>query len=149
MNRTKKLAICILLSIISLNLFAQYIPGQSYFSANNYIEYIAGDLPIIIVAPHGGHLTPSNLPNIGTHGRDNGTQQTTLQLYDSIVSHTNGCIPHVIINHLHPTKLNAAREIDTAAGTNLDARQAWYDFHDFIDTVKYEITNTWGVRALF
>ena len=149
MIQSKKIAICILLSVISLNVFAQYIPGQSYFSANNYIEYIAGDLPIIIVVPHGGHLTPTNLPIIGTHGRDNGTQQTSLQLYDSIVSHTDGCIPHVIINHLHPSILNAAREIDTAAGTNLDTRQAWYAFHYFIDTAKYTVTNSWGAGHYF
>ena len=140
----KKIAICVFLSTIPFNLFAQYIPGQSYFGTNNYIEYIAGDLPVIIVAPHGGSLTPSNLPDFSTHGKDNGTLETTLQLYDSIVSHTNGCIPHVIINHLHPTKLNAAREIDSAAGTNLDARQAWYDFHDFIDTAKYRVANIGG-----
>lgn len=145
----KKIAICVFLSTIPFNLFAQYIPGQSYFGTNNYIEYIAGDLPVIIVAPHGGSLTPSNLPDFSTHGKDNGTLETTLQLYDSIVSHTNGCIPHVIINHLHPTKLNAAREIDSAAGTNLDARQAWYDFHDFIDTAKYRVTNDWSAGHYF
>jgi len=149
MNHIKKIAICIFLSVISLNLFAQYIPGQSYFGANNYIECIAGDLPIIIVVPHGGYLTPSSLPIIGNHSRDNGTQQTSWQLFDSIVSHTNGCIPHLIINHLHPSILNAAREIDTAAGTNLDTRQAWYDFHDFIDTAKYTVTNTWGAGHYF
>ena len=149
MNLIKKISSCILLCVISLNLSAQYIPGQSYFGANNYIEYIAGDLPIIIVVPHGGDLMPTNLPIIGNHGIDNGTQQTSWQLYDSIVSHTNGCIPHVIINHLHPSVLNAAREIDTAAGTNFDTRHAWYNFHDFIDTAKYTVTNSWGAGHYF
>ena len=126
-----------------------FMPGQSYFGQNSYIEYIAGNLPIIIVVPHGGSLTPTNLPVIGNHGIDNGTFETSHLLYDSIIHHTNGCFPHMIISHLHPTVMNPVREIDSAAGTNIDARNAWYDFHDFIDTAKYDITNTWGAGHYF
>ena len=126
-----------------------FIPGQSYFGQNNYIEYIAGNLPIIIVVPHGGSLIPANLPIIGIHGVDNGTFETSHLVYDSIIYHTNGCFPHMIISHLHPTVMNPAREIDSAAGTNIDARNAWYDFHDFIDTAKYDITNTWWAGHYF
>ena len=126
-----------------------FIPGQSYFSQNNYIEYIAGNLPIIIVVPHGGSLIPANLPIIGIHGVDNGTFETSHLVYDSIIYHTNGCFLHMIISHLHPTVMNPAREIDSAAGTNIDARNAWYDFHDFIDTAKYDITNNWGAGHYF
>ena len=126
-----------------------FIPGQSYFGQNNYIEYIAGNLPIIIVVPHGGSLIPTNLPIIGIHGVDNGTFETSHLVYDSIIYHTNGCFPHMIISHLHPTVMNPAREIDSAAGTNIDARNAWYDFHDFIDTAKYDITNNWGAGHYF
>ena len=49
-----------------------FIPGQSYFGQNNYVEYIAGNLPIIIVVPHGGTLTPVNLAVIHNRGVDNG-----------------------------------------------------------------------------
>ena len=126
-----------------------FIPGQSYFGQNNYVEYIAGNLPIIIVVPHGGSLIPVNLPVIGTHGIDNGTFETSHLLYDSIIHHTNGCFPHMIISHLHPTVMNPAREIDSAAGTNIDARNTWYEFHDFIDTAKYDITNTLGAGHYF
>ena len=31
-----------------------YVPGQSYFGRNNYIEYVAGNAPVIYSAPHGG-----------------------------------------------------------------------------------------------
>ena len=30
-----------------------YVPGQSYFGRNNYIEYLAGNAPVILSAPHG------------------------------------------------------------------------------------------------
>ena len=126
-----------------------FIAGQSYFGQNNYVEYIAGDLPIIIVVPHGGTLIPANLPVIHNRGVDNGSFETSHLLYDSIIQHTNGCFPHMIISHLHPSVMNPVREIDTAAGTNVDARNAWYDFHNFIDTSKYDITNTWGAGHYF
>ena len=123
--------------------YTQYIPGQSYFSANNYIEYIAGDLPIIIVAPHGGSLQPVSLPTINGGGRDNGTFETTFLLRDSILAQTGGYQPHVIINHLHLGKMNPVHNLEEAAGTHPDARQAWNDFHDFIEDAKLEVTNTW------
>tara|TARA_B100000953_G_C17968332_1_gene405339 strand:- start:74 stop:1102 length:1029 start_codon:yes stop_codon:yes gene_type:complete len=141
----------VLLLFVSMLTHGQqiFIPSVSYFDQNNYVEYIAGNLPIIIVVPHGGSLTPTNLPVIGNHGIDNGTFETSHLLYDSIIHHTNGCFPHMIISHLHPTVMNPVREIDSAAGTNIDARNAWYDFHDFIDTAKYDITNTWGAGHYF
>jgi hypothetical protein len=40
-----------------------YVPGQSYFGRNNYIEYIAGNAPVILTAPHGGALTPGSIPD--------------------------------------------------------------------------------------
>jgi hypothetical protein len=40
-----------------------FIPGVSYFGRSNYIQYVAGDLPMIISAPHGGSLTPSEIPD--------------------------------------------------------------------------------------
>ena len=108
-----------------------------------------GNLPIIIVVPHGGALIPPNLPVIHNRGVDNGSFETSHLLYDSIIQHTNGCFPHMIISHLHPSVMNPVREIDTAAGTNVDARNAWYDFHNLIDTAKYNITNTWGAGHYF
>ena len=45
----------IIILFFSFNLYSQtYIPGKSYFGRNNYTEYIAGSLPIIISASHGG-----------------------------------------------------------------------------------------------
>lgn len=126
-----------------------YIVGQSYYGIRDFIEYIPGNLPIILVAPHGGYLEPSDLPIIGSHGRDNGTLETTLVLMDSIMGITNGCRPHVIINHLYANYMNPTMEIDSAAGTNADARQAYEDFHQFIRDAKKEITQTTGKGHYF
>ena len=145
----RKLLVSLLFSSILTHGQQIFIPGVSYFDQNNYVEYIAGNLPIIIVVPHGGTLTPLNLPVIHNRGVDNGSFETSHLLYDSIVHHTNGCFPHMIISHLHPSVMNPVREIDTAAGTHPDARNAWNEFHNFIDTSKFEITNNWGAGHYF
>lgn len=40
-----------------------YVAGQSYFGRNGYIEYVAGNAPVILTAPHGGSLTPTGIPD--------------------------------------------------------------------------------------
>ena len=149
MNKTTVRVAIILSLLLPLLGSAQYVAGQSYFGANDYIEYIAGDLPIILVAPHGGYLEPDSLPTILNRGRDNGTLETTLLLMDSILTQTNGHRPHVIINHLFAGKMSASDEIDSAAGAHPDARQAWNDFHDFIEDAKSEVTNVWSKGHYF
>ena len=52
MNMNKLLIITFLISLMSFKLQAQFTPGESYFGVNNYIEYIAGDMPSSFVAPH-------------------------------------------------------------------------------------------------
>ena len=145
----KKLVFLLLCLPVLSNAQQVFIPGASYFDQNNYVEYVAGNLPIIISVPHGGTLVPATLPIIHNRGVDNGSFETSHLLYDTIIKHTNGCFPHMIISHLHPSVMNPVREIDTAAGTNIDARNAWESFHNFIDTAKYNITNTWGAGHYF
>jgi hypothetical protein len=38
-------------------------PGNSVFGQRNFIEYVPGELPLVIAAPHGGRLTPAEIPN--------------------------------------------------------------------------------------
>ena len=60
-------------STLFLLSFAQaqtYQPGQAYLGRSNYIEYISGDLPVIFSAPHGGALTPSEIPDRLDDGSD-------------------------------------------------------------------------------
>ena len=133
-------------SVIS---FSQYVAGETYFGDNDYIEYRAGNLPIIIVAPHAGTLVPEELPDIHDRGADNGTLETTRDLWDTLYSQTNGCYPHIIFCHLHPSKLNAVDEIDSAAGTHPVARNAWEEFHEFIEIAKEQVTIDWGKGHYF
>jgi len=140
----KLLLILLCLPFVS---FSQYTPGNTYFDANNYIEYLSGNLPIIISVPHGGYLEPNSIPDRNCSGcvyvRDSYTQELGRNIADAIYQKTS-CYPNLIINLLHRKKLDANRSIETAADSNLIAEQAWYEFHSFIDSSKQSIITKYG-----
>lgn len=123
--------------------------SDTLWGVNNYIEFHKGTLPIILVGPHTGSLKPSDLPDVSDHDIDNGTMETLRGVEQHIATLTGGCRPYSIINHIHPTKMLASYDIDSAAGDHPIARQAWNEFHQFIDTAKALIVNDWGSGHYF
>jgi len=122
-----------------------YVPGQTYYGSNDYVEYIAGDLPIIFSAPHGGYLEPEEIPDRtwGTTVMDLYTLEMARAVFDAVHDYT-GRYPHVIISHLRRTKLDPNRDITEAAQGNQYAEQAWHEYHGFIDSAKADVTREFG-----
>jgi len=123
-----------------------YIPGVSYFGRNNYIEYIAGNIPLIISVPHGGNLTPSEIPD-RVCGDETVTDSYTAELgreLSAAINKITGCYPHIIICNLKRTKLDANRELETAACGNQWAEIAWNEFHQYLDIASQEVTQESG-----
>lgn len=145
------LIIIILATVLTgADLSAQtYSEGSSYFGRNNYIEYMCGGLPLIISVPHGGNLTPSEIPDrtCGTTVTDSYTMELSLELRDEIYDIT-GRYPHVIINHLKRIKLDANRDVYEATCGDAEAAIAWEEYHKFIDSAKLYVTNTYN-KGLF
>ena len=114
-------------------------PGTVLMGENDYIEYRVGNMPIVLSIPHGGYLTPPELPDRQCADCVTVTDAYTIELgtalADSLHAQT-GCYPHVIINHLDRIKLDANRNLANAALGNPGAEQAWYDFHGFIEQAK-------------
>lgn len=132
----------IALAIIILPLFfiypqTEYIPDSVYYGRNNYIEYRAGNLPIIFSAPHGGSLTPSEIPDrtYGTIVNDTNTKELAQQFFNELHLLT-GKYPHMIICNLKRIKLDANRDSTEAAQGNQYALQAWNEYHNFIRTAS-------------
>lgn len=122
-----------------------FVAGQTYMGRNQYIEYRAGELPIIISAPHGGYLMPSEIPDrtYGTTTGDAWTEELIRQLLPAFQAYLGGT-PHLVINKLDRKKLDANRELEEAAQGNPYATQAWYEFHDFLDVAAQEIIDRYG-----
>jgi hypothetical protein len=123
-----------------------FLPGKSYFGRNNYIEYMAGNLPLIISVPHGGALTPSEIPD-RTCGDETVTDSYTINLareISSAVFNLTGCYPHIVINNLKRTKLDANRDNTEAACGNEFADKAWTEFHTYLDSASAIVTRKSG-----
>lgn len=122
-----------------------------YKGEKGYVEYLPGNMPLIFAASHGGDLAPTEIPTRSCAGcvtsTDLNTQELVRQLREAVFR-ASGCYPHVIINRLRRSKLDANREIVEAALGNPDAEQAWKAYHGFLDAAKQQI-ETNSTRGLF
>ena len=131
-------------------LVTEYETGTSYRGRSDYVEYIPGDLPVILSAAHGGGLTPAEI-NDRTWGvtvTDRNTTELTLAVRDAFFDQT-GHTPHVIISHLSRVKLDPNREIIEAAQGNVFAEHAWEEFQGFIEVARKTVTSDFGGGMYF
>ena len=122
-----------------------YVSGQSYFdtSGNRWLEYVAGDLPIVLSAPHDGTLEPASVvdrasnpacpPDITT-ARDTNAATLGRKMQAAFVARYGGR-PHLIVANISRKKVDLNRDangVDEAACGEPRMRQVWAEFHGFI-----------------
>lgn len=125
-------------------------PGTSYFGRNDYVQYIPGKLPVILSSAHGGALRPSEIPDrtFGVVNNDRNSLELTLAMSRALRDLT-GHSPHVILSHLHRSKLDANREIVEAAQENRYAEQAWAEFQEWIEVARAAVAGGFGKGLYF
>ncbi len=122
---------------------ARYVAGQTYFGRNNYIEYVAGNAPVVLTAPHGGALTPASIPDrtaaacggIATTVTDANTADLVRVMQQRFFAKF-GTYPHIIISNLSRRKLDPNRLPAEAACGNPEAATALAEWQAFIDIAK-------------
>ena len=147
MNRIVSVFIWIALS--STLSAGDLMPGSSVFGRDNYIEYIPGDLPLVIAAPHGGRLKPESIPDRtqGVTGIDANTEELARAIA-SVIHAETGHHAHLVICHLHRSKLDANRDLPEAAQGNDVAAHAWGEHHRFIEQACETAVEQFGVAFL-
>lgn len=142
----------ILYSVGSFVLAQTYIPGNVYTDATGYVQYRAGNLPIIISAPHGGDLEPASIPDRNCAGcvtvKDSWTKEITEGIANQLNTET-GCFPHVIINLLHRKKFDANRDVGDAANGNTTVIQSWNNYHNFINDATSQVIQDYGTGTFY
>jgi hypothetical protein len=120
-------------------------PGQSCFGQSNYVEYIAGDMPLILSAPHGGTLKPAALPDrkAGEFTHDSYTEEFARTL-QQVLHQSFGHYPHLIICRLERRKVDCNRDLEEGAGEQSGARQAWTDYQRFIEIARSNVLANTG-----
>lgn len=124
---------------------SEFVSGKSYYGRNQYIEYIPGDLPIVISAPHGGWEKPAEIKDRlkGTDHHDKFTLESALEIRQFFFEMT-GKRPYIILNRLHRVKLDPNRGFDIAVQGDSLAAIAYNEFHNFIDSAEQEVEKKWG-----
>ena len=119
------------------------------FACSGLVEYVVGDLPLILTAPHGGRLKPEHISNRtqGTLLADSHTDRLAREMAEAVRART-GRQPHLIICHLHRVKVDCNREITEGAQSNAAATAVWQAFHDFIAEARDAATRSNTAPAL-
>ena len=128
-----------------------YVVGQSYLGRNGYVEYIAGNAPVILTAPHGGTLAPTSIPDrtastcggSATTVTDANTQELARAMQARYAARF-GKYPHVIVSHLARRKLDPNRVQPEAGCGNAEAATALAEWHSYIDLAKSEVLKAHG-----
>ncbi len=127
----------------------KFVPGQTYFGTDKHIEYIAGDLPFILSAPHGGREKPEGIVDRkeGTFAFDVGTQELARAIAAEIHAQT-GHWPHIVICRVSRRKIDCNREIVEACAGNKAAEVIWHDYHRFLGAARDRVIREFG-RGLY
>lgn len=116
-----------------------FVSGTPVFEANGWIEYIPGDAPLIVIAPHGGGLAPFRLRKRKCEacfgGIDSHTMDLARLVADSFATRT-GHRPHLVLNLLHRSRFDANRGMLEATARNQVLEPTWRWLHASIDTAK-------------
>lgn len=121
------------------------VPGESYYGTGKYIEYIHGNMPLVLTAPHGGYEKPENIKDRTKSSvkQDKRTLEMTLEISDVIFKLT-GKRPYLVINNLHRVKLDPNRNEEIAVQGDSLARIAFNEFHEFIELAEKSVYNIWN-----
>lgn len=123
-------ALPLLLLLAALSRAGEPAPGTPAFGAERYVEHIRGELPIVLTSPHGGRLTPGDIPTRteGVNTMDANTQELARSLAAELHRRTGRHVD-LIASHLHRSRLDPNREIKEAAQGGAVAERAWREFH--------------------
>lgn len=114
----------------------------SYLPKDNYFQYLEGNVPVVISAPHGGGMKPRNIPRrkSGKRGMDTYTRRLTNKIYEL----SNYIKPYCLISDLHRSRLDLNRELEDASDGNRKANEIWKTWNEYLQTILYTLRDTYG-----
>ena len=148
MNRT---ILFFALITITFRLTAQtYKEGNIYYDKNKWVEFIPGNMPLVISVPHGGLINLTDVPDrtcpdaitvIDTHTQD------LAKAIDSVFRRDYHFHPSIILCTLRRLKVDMNREIELGTCGNELMRTPWMQWHDWVDTALAMAVKQYGQSA--
>lgn len=134
--------------VAALALFT--LPGASSApqGISAHVDIEAGELPLIMSAPHGGQVRPAAVPDRTQAAvvNDWRSQELARELADEIETLT-GMRPHLVINRLHRSKLDPNRSLEHGAQGSAVAARAWQAYHAGLEDASEAVVADcgWGL----
>ena len=107
----------------------------------DFVEFREGNIPLIIVAPHGGDLKPQWIENRDCKGsvitKDLYTLDIAFQVENELKN--KGYQPYIVYAKIHRIKLDLNRSLETSHCEDDTSNELWQLFHDQIFNYRQEI----------
>lgn len=114
-------------------------PPVAPLDVSGWVEVTNGTIPFVVVAPHGGDLSPVELPDRDCVDcviiNDANTRALAFAISDAFQRRI-GKRPFVVANRLHRRKFDANRELAEATDGHAPLAPMWALFHTRIDSAK-------------
>ena len=113
---------------------------------DDFVEFRKGNIPLIIVAPHGGDLKPHWIENRDCQGSVITKDLYTLDIAFQIENELNnmGYQPFIAYAKIHRIKIDLNRSLQTSHCEDDTSNELWQLFHDQIFTFRQEIINNYN-----
>ena len=113
---------------------------------DDFFEFRKGNIPLIIVAPHGGDLKPKWIKNRDCEGsvitKDLYTLDIAFQIENELKN--KGFEPYIVYAKIHRIKLDLNRSLQTSHCEDDTSNELWQLFHDQIFSFRKEIINKYS-----
>ncbi|MFD1628928.1 hypothetical protein [Pseudopedobacter beijingensis] len=116
-------------------------PKPTEFDKNKWIEYIPGNIPLVISVSHGGSLKIDSIPFNTCKGHNRHYDYGTIEIARAVqqaFEKKYQVRPYVVICHLSRQHLDMNREMEKATCGNPYMNEAWSSFHTYIDRALKE-----------
>jgi len=126
-------------------------PQTPPLDTTGFLEFTAGTAPLVIVAPHGGALKPTTIPDRTCTGCEVLADANTADLARLIVDafeRRTGKRPFLALNHLHRVKFDGNRDLDEATGSHTMLNGVWNSWQSALDSSTARAARVGG-RALY
>ena len=125
---------------------SEIISGRE-FDISDMIKVSSGDIPLVISAPHGGTLTPNEIPNRSCSGITTVRDRNTTELADEIkyqMKQDYGVEPYVVSSLIHRKKIDLNRDVDLATCGHTIGKEVWQEYHRKVEEAIQSAIEEYG-----
>jgi len=125
---------------------SEIISGRE-FDISDMIKVSSGDIPLVISAPHGGTLTPNEIPNRSCSGITTVRDRNTTELADEIryqMKQDFGVEPYMVSALIHRKKIDLNRDVDLATCGHTVGKEVWQEYHRKIEEAIQSAIEEYG-----